>query len=201
MSILLIVFSYLLGSISFGYLIAKKIKKVDIRKIGSGNTGATNISRILGFKFALAVLLLDVGKGLLAVLLARWLDSGSWTILLCAFAVILGHNWPVFFSFQGGRGAATTLGVFLGIIPLAALITFGIFIVVILVTRYVSLGSLIGAILIPVFLLYYRYPPEYFIFGLAVTALIIWRHIPNIKRLLQGKESKIGEKVNITPKR
>lgn len=201
MSVFLIIFSYLLGSISFGYLFTKQIKKVDIRKVGSGNTGATNISRVLGIKFALIVFLLDVGKGLLAVLLAIWLNSGSWVIIFCAIAVILGHNWPLFFSFKGGRGSATTLGVFLGIMPLAALIAFGIIVLVIVLTRYVSLGSLTGAVLIPVSFLIFHYPPEYLLFGFFATALIIWRHLPNIKRLSQGKELKFGEKVNLNPKR
>lgn len=201
MSIALIIFAYLLGSISFGYIIAKKIKNVDIRKVGSGNTGATNISRVVGFKFALLVFILDLGKGLLAVLLADWFTSSPWIIIFCAYAVILGHNWPIFFSFKGGRGAATTLGVFLGIMPVAALIVFGIIVVIILITRYVSLASLTGAVLIPVCVLLFHYPWEYLVFGLSVTALIIWRHIPNIKRLLQGKELKIGEKVDIAPKR
>lgn len=198
MDIILVILSYLVGSISFGYLIAKKIKNVDIRKVGSGNAGATNISRVVGFKFALLVFLLDVGKGLLAVLLADRLGSGNWAIIFCGFAVIIGHNWPIFFSFKGGRGSATTLGVFLGIMPLAALTVFGLIVVIILVTRYVSLGSLIGALLIPFSVLFFHYPAEYLFFGLTVMALVIWRHIPNIKRLLQGKELKIGEKVDTT---
>lgn len=200
MSTLLVVFSYLLGSISFGYLITKKVKNVDIRKMGSGNTGATNISRVLGLKYALIVFLLDLGKGLLAVFLAGRFASDPWVIILCAYAVIIGHNWPIFFSFKGGRGAATTLGVFLGIMPVAALIVFGIIVIIILATRYVSLASITGAILIPFCVLFFHYPREYLIFGLSVTLLIIWRHIPNIKRLRQGKELKIGEKVDTTPK-
>jgi glycerol-3-phosphate acyltransferase PlsY len=200
MSIILVIFSYLLGSISFGYLIAKKVKNIDIRKMGSGNTGATNISRALGFKFALIVFILDLGKGLLAVLLASWLTTSPWVIIFCAYAVIIGHNWPIFFSFKGGRGAATTLGIFFGIMPVASLIVFGIIVVIILITRYVSLASLTGAVLIPFCVLFLQYPREYLIFALTVAALIIWRHIPNIKRLLQGKELKIGEKVDIAPK-
>lgn len=201
MSIALVILSYLLGSISFGYIIAKKVKKVDIRKVGSGNAGATNISRALGFKFALVVFLLDVGKGLLAVLLAAWLTSNPWTIIFCAYAVICGHNWPIFFSFKGGRGSATTLGVFLGIMPVPALIVFVIIVVIILTTRYVSLASLTGAVLIPICVLISQLSWEYFVFGLSLAVLIIWRHIPNIKRLLRGKELKFGEKADITPKR
>ncbi len=200
MSIALIIFAYLLGSISFGYLIAKKVKNVDIRKMGSGNTGATNISRVLGLKFALLVFMLDLGKGLLAVLLATWFACSPWVIIFCAYAVLLGHNWPIFFSFKGGRGSATALGIFFGLMPLAALIVFGIIVVIILVTRYVSVASITGALLIPFCVLFFHYPWEYLIFGLSITALIIWRHIPNIKRLLRGKELKIGEKVDIASK-
>jgi glycerol-3-phosphate acyltransferase PlsY len=146
MSVILVIFSYLLGSVSFGYLIAKRVKNVDIRKMGSGNTGATNISRVLGIKYALIVFALDLGKGLLAVLLAKWLLPSPWVTIFCAYGVLLGHNWPLYFSFKGGRGAATALGIFFGIMPIAALIVFGIIIVIILVARYVSVASITGAI-------------------------------------------------------
>ncbi|HHU76893.1 MAG TPA: glycerol-3-phosphate 1-O-acyltransferase PlsY [Firmicutes bacterium] len=200
MSVILVIFSYLLGSVSFGYLIAKRVKNVDIRKMGSGNTGATNISRVLGIKYALIVFALDLGKGLLAVLLAKWLLPSPWVTIFCAYGVLLGHNWPLYFSFKGGRGAATALGIFFGIMPIAALIVFGIIIVIILVARYVSVASITGAILMPFCVPLFDYPREYLIFGLSITVLIIWRHIPNIKRLLRGKELKIGEKVDIAPK-
>lgn len=197
MVVLLVILAYLIGSVSFGYLIAKKTKGVDIRKIGSGSTGATNTSRALGLKFFAIVLILDALKGLFVILLASYLLTETWAILLCGGAVIVGHNWPVFFNFQGGRGAATALGVFLGIAPLPTLIVFGIFILIILLTRYVSLGSMTGAVAIPVAIIILRYPREYLIFGLAVCLLLLWRHKSNIKRLLQGKESRLGEKTKI----
>jgi glycerol-3-phosphate acyltransferase PlsY len=197
LSVLLVLFSYLLGSISFSYFITKRIKGVDIRKVGSGNAGATNISRVLGLKFALLVLFLDTLKGFVVALLASYLTPDTLLFLLCCGAVIIGHNWPVFFGFKGGRGVATTLGVFLVIAPIHTLIVLSFLIVIIVLTRYVSLGSIIGAISAPVVLLLLRYPFPYFIFGMAVCLLILWRHAPNIKRLLQGKESKLGEKVNI----
>ncbi len=197
MSVLLVLFSYLLGSVSFSYFISKRIKGVDIRKVGSGNAGATNISRVLGLKFALLVLFLDALKGFVVALLASYLTTNTPLFLLCCGAVIIGHNWPVFFGFKGGRGVATTLGVFLVIAPIHTLIVLSFLIVIIVLTRYVSLGSIIGAISAPVVLLLLRYPFPYFIFGMAVCLLLLWRHAPNIKRLLQGKESKLGEKVNI----
>jgi glycerol-3-phosphate acyltransferase PlsY len=195
--ILLLILSYLIGSISFGYLIAKSTKGVDIRKIGSGSSGATNTSRVLGLKFFAVVLVLDALKGLFVFLLASYLLTETWAILLCCGLVIVGHNWPIFFAFQGGRGVATTLGVFLGIAPLPALIVFGLFILIVFLTRYVSLGSIMGAIAIPVTILILHFPREYFIFGLAICLLLLWRHAPNIKRLLQGKESRLGEKIKI----
>ncbi len=198
MPVLLIIFSYLIGSVSFGYLIAKTLKGVDIRKIGSGNAGATNISRLMGFKFAVIVLALDALKGLLAILIPSFLGAGTWVILFCGLAVIIGHNWPVFFAFKGGRGAATTLGVFLGLAPLPTLVVFGLFITIILTSRYVSLGTIVAALLIPFTMYLLNYPLNYFIFGLLVCLILLWRHYPNMKRLLQGTESKLGDKVKIT---
>ncbi|MDO9535777.1 MAG: glycerol-3-phosphate 1-O-acyltransferase PlsY [Bacillota bacterium] len=197
MTVFLILVSYLLGSISFGYLVAKRIKGVDIRKLGSGNTGATNISRVIGTKYAVLVLILDALKGLAAILLSSYLSGAMLVILLCGLAVIAGHNWPVFFAFKGGRGGATTLGVFMGLAPAATTVVFTIFILVIIITRYVSLGTIIAAISIPVSMFILHYPTGYIIFGLAVCLILIWKHIPNIKRLIKGKESKWGEKINI----
>ena len=197
MTVFLLIFSYLIGSISFSYFISKGIKGVDIRKVGSGNAGATNTARVLGLKYALLVLALDALKGLVVILLASFLTADTWLVLLSGGAVIIGHNWPVFFGFKGGRGVATTFGVFLGIVPVPALIVFLLFIIIIIFTRYVSLASIFGALSIPVVMLLLRLPRDYFIFALAVCLLLLWRHAPNIKRLLQGKESRLGEKVNI----
>lgn len=194
MVVLLVILSYLIGSVSFGYLIAKKIKGIDIRGIGSGSTGATNTARALGLKFFVIVLILDALKGLIVILIASGLLMENWAVLLCGGAVIIGHNWPVFSDFRGGRGVATTFGVFLGIVPWPALIVFGIFILIILFTRYVSLGSIVGALVIPVVIIIKGYSWEYLVFSLAVCLLLLWRHKPNIKRLLRGKESRFGEK-------
>ncbi|NMB35815.1 MAG: glycerol-3-phosphate 1-O-acyltransferase PlsY [Firmicutes bacterium] len=194
MAVLLIILSYLIGSVSFGYLIAKKTKGIDIRKIGSGSTGATNTARALGLKFFVIVLILDALKGLLVILLASNYLEANWAILLCGGAVIIGHNWPIFSNFRGGRGVATTFGVFLGIVPWPALIVFGIFILIILCTRYVSLGSMVGALAIPVVIIIKGYAWEYMVFSLAVSLLLLWRHKPNIRRLLKGEEARFGEK-------
>ncbi len=205
-SLLTVILAYLIGSISIGYLFARWFKGVDIRKMGSGSAGATNISRLMGFKSAVLVLILDALKGYLAVFLAllmfqQNLLAGEWVVLLSGVAVIAGHNWPLFFSFKGGRGAATMLGVFLALIPVEALTVFAIVIVIIAVTRYVSLGSIFGAAAIPVTMLITGKPSEYFYFGLVIGLVIIFQHRENIKRLLNKKESKLGEKLSNSGKR
>lgn len=198
-SLLTVIIAYLIGSVSIGYIFAKHFKGVDIRRTGSGSAGATNISRLMGFKTAVLVLVLDALKGYLAVYLAliffqQGLLAGEWVVLLSGVAVIAGHNWPLYFSFKGGRGAATMLGVFLALIPIEALIVFAIVIVIIAVTRYVSLGSIIGATAIPITMLITGKPSEYFYFGLVIALVIIFQHRENIKRLLNKQESKLGQK-------
>lgn len=200
MIVLLVFLSYLIGSISFGYLIAKHFKGVDIREVGSGSTGATNISRLMGFKVAGLVLILDALKGFLVAVLSSHLTGEDWAILLCGLAVIIGHSWPLFFGFKGGRGSATALGFFIGFAPFPTLIVFLFAIVVIALTRYVSLGSILGSIAIPVYMLFLPEYRPYFVFGLVSCLIIIFRHIPNIKRLIQGKEPKLGEKTGISLK-
>lgn len=200
-SLLIIILAYLIGSISIGYLFAKWFKGVDIRKVGSGSAGATNISRLMGFKMAVLVLALDALKGYFAVYLAivlyqQDLLAGEWVVLLAGLTVIAGHNWPLYFSFKGGRGAATMLGVFLALLPVPTLIVFAIVIIIIAVTRYVSVGSMAGAAAIPVTMLIVGKPLEYFYFGLLIGLIIFYQHRENIKRLLNKKESKLGEKVN-----
>lgn len=206
LSILIIVTAYLIGSVSVGYLFARWFKGVDIRKLGSGNTGATNISRLMGFKMAVLVLILDALKGFVAVYLAlsllqKGLLAGEWVVLLSGVAVIAGHNWPLYFNFKGGRGAATMLGVFLALIPVPTLIVFAIVIVIIALTRYVSLGSISGALAIPITMIVLKKPSEYFIFGLIICLVIFYQHRENIKRLLKGTESRLGDKLTNSGKR
>lgn len=200
MFIIAVVCSYLLGSISFGNLVAR-LKGANIREMGSGNPGATNVGRVLGMRYALLVLALDMLKGLTVALVAGLLFTEIWPVLFCGIAVIVGHNWPVFFSFQGGRGVATTLGFFLGFAPLPTLVVILIALAVILITRIVSLGSMIGGLAIPVYMLLTPDLRSYAYFGFIVFALIIWRHTPNIKRLLRGEESKLGGKNGLLTKK
>ncbi|MCL7745896.1 glycerol-3-phosphate 1-O-acyltransferase PlsY [Halalkalibacter alkaliphilus] len=198
--IIIILIGYLLGSLSFSYIIAKKIKKVDIRQHGSGNAGATNTLRVLGLGPALSVLALDVLKGIVAVWIGVVVapDQSGLYPALAGFAAILGHNWPIYYGFRGGKGVATTIGVLATIVFFPALFAGIVAIGSIVITRYVSLGSILFAILTPIFALflldYYGYPVIYGYLAIVVALLSIWRHRTNIKRLLAGTESKIGQK-------
>ncbi|MCT8138879.1 glycerol-3-phosphate 1-O-acyltransferase PlsY [Anaerobacillus sp. CMMVII] len=190
---------YLLGSISFSYIFGKRLKKVDIRQHGSGNAGATNTLRVLGVGPAIAVLLLDAIKGILAVLLGFYLVGEGIAPALAGLAAIVGHNWPVFLRFKGGKGVATTIGVLATLVFWPALIAGVLAIISIAITRFVSLGSLLFLLLTTLitsmFRDYFIYPIEYVYLLIIVTILSIWRHRANIVRLSKGNESKIGKKV------
>ncbi|MDW7651629.1 MAG: glycerol-3-phosphate 1-O-acyltransferase PlsY [Bacillota bacterium] len=189
--------AYLIGSVSFGYLAGKLLKGIDIREHGSGNAGTTNIQRTVGTVPAIFVLLLDVGKGVAAVLLAGYLTGQPTVMMLAGVAAIVGHNWPVFFRFRGGRGIATSIGVLLGLAPVVILIATAIGVTLIALTRYVSLGSVVGAATIPILMLIFTKPPSYILFGAIIGGLAVWRHRENIVRLLNGTENKLGKKVPV----
>ncbi|WP_059103553.1 glycerol-3-phosphate 1-O-acyltransferase PlsY [Shouchella shacheensis] len=192
------VVGYLLGSISFSYLIAKKLMKIDIRSTGSGNAGATNTLRVLGVGPAIAVLGLDILKGIVTVWLAIWVSSDGNNLVpaVAGFAAIVGHNWPVYFNFRGGKGVATTIGVVATLLFYPALIAGIVAILSIVFTRFVSLGSLLFGLLTPVAALLllpvYPYPTAYIWFSVLLALLSFWRHRDNLSRLLSGTESKIG---------
>ncbi|NGQ94591.1 glycerol-3-phosphate 1-O-acyltransferase PlsY [Brevibacillus sp. SYP-B805] len=186
--------SYLIGSISFSYLIAKKLAGIDIRAHGSGNAGATNTLRVLGKGPAIVVLVLDMLKGMAAMQIAWYLSGGS--TVAVAFAgifAIIGHNWPVFFQFRGGKGIATTLGVALMLSWKAFVVSGILCLLVILVTRYVSLGSLVFVTALPVTLWIFTGDAALFGVSLFVTLLGYVRHYSNIRNLLAGKERKLGD--------
>jgi len=193
-SVLAIVVSYLLGSISFSFIIAKYIKGIDIRKHGSGNAGATNTLRVLGKGPAIAVLALDVLKGMAAIWIAMWASDVTWLAVVCGLAVIAGHNWPVFFGFRGGKGIATTIGAMATLCFLPALFAGIIAILSIVFTRYVSLGSLIFAALLPVFIAIMGRPSEILIGSIIIGVFAFIRHRSNIVKLARGKENKLGAK-------
>jgi glycerol-3-phosphate acyltransferase PlsY len=189
--------AYLLGSIPFGYLLVKIFRKQDIRATGSGNIGATNVVRSGAKGLGIATLLLDCGKAFLAVKIAQDLAPGNYNLaVMAAVAAILGHVFPVWLGFRGGKGVASALGVFLALSWPSGLIVFGIFVVIFAITRYVSLASIIGSALLPPVALFFI--PEHtavVIGGLFfIPLLIIVKHHANIGRLLAGTENRFGQK-------
>ena len=193
--ILVIVVSYLLGSVSFSVLLAKLLKGIDIRQYGSGNAGATNTLRVLGKGPAITVLLLDVVKGIAAVWLGTWVGGwGTWVAVICGIAAIIGHNWPIYFHFRGGKGIATTIGVMATLCFWPALIAGIIAILSIIITRYVSLGSLIFVVLTPVILLLTDFTQPVLWTSITIALFAFWRHRSNIVKIFEGRENKIGSK-------
>ncbi len=201
--VLVILISYLLGSIPFGYLIVRAKEGSDIRQTGSGGTGATNVSRRAGKAAGVLTLLLDALKGATAVLFAMWVfhrfedTVSSWWIAAAAIAVLLGHIFPVWLRFRGGKGVATGVGVFLVLAPAAVAIALLIFIGIVSLTRYVSLGSIVAALAIPlliwlqhVFVRPFEAPVALLAAALLGALLIVFAHRENIARLVQGRESK-----------
>lgn len=195
MGALSILIAYLIGSVSFSYLFGRMLKGIDIRKHGSGNAGATNTLRVLGVGPAVTVLLLDVAKGIVAVWLPVWLGQDElWFRVLCGIAVIIGHNWPVYFGFKGGKGIASTIGVMATLAFLPALVAGIVAILAIAVTRYVSLGSLLFTAIMPVMILVLNRPLPVLIISLLVAVFAFVRHRSNISKLLKGQENKLGSK-------
>lgn len=195
-SVLFLLGCYVVGSIPFGYLIGRLTAGIDVRKIGSGNIGATNVMRIFGPLPALVVLFLDAAKGWLCVWLAMRLGFSDPLIAASALAVVAGHNWSLFLKLKGGRGIATALGILLGWAPYVALALVGVFVVVVTISRYVSLGSIIASALLPMALFVNGLPKVYIAAGFVLSVWSIVRHIPNIRRLLSGTESRFGARVH-----
>jgi len=193
--VLALAIGYLLGSIPFGVLIGQQTAGVDIRKLGSGNIGATNVLRVLGPRTAAVVLAADVTKGLVAVFVGKWLVGGDLVPLLAGIAAVVGHNWSIFLRFGGGKGVATTAGVVIATMPLTAAIAILAFMIVVATTRYVSLGSLVLACTLPVAAWLCGDPASHIVFAVILGLMTIWRHRPNIVRLLEGSENKLGKRV------
>ncbi len=185
--------SYLLGSIPFGYLLVRIVRGEDVRKTGSGNIGATNVSRTSPVLGALT-LLLDAAKGFAAVALARQLHPGD-TVLMAAAAsfAIVGHMFPVWLGWHGGKGVATALGSFLFLAPRPVLVMVAVFVVVVAVSQYISLGSIVAALCFPVLVIFLEhYRGSSVLLIAAACALVIARHHENIRRLMQGNENKFS---------
>jgi glycerol-3-phosphate acyltransferase PlsY len=187
--------AYLLGSISFATLLVRLATGKDIRTEGSGNAGATNVLRSHGKVLGLTVGLLDVAKGALAVALVRWITADPVYLAAAGFAAVLGHVFPVFYGFRGGKGVATAVGAFLVLAPLATLVCVAVFVLLVAATRYVSLGSVVGVCLLPPVagLLFHASLPIVAA-GAAVAVLVLVKHTENLKRLVAGTERKLGQK-------
>ena len=195
-ALLIIAAAYVIGGIPWGVIVARLSGGPDPRTIGSGRTGGSNVMRALGPRLALLAGILDLLKGVVAVLLARWLGAGPGVEVLAALAAVIGHSRSVFLNFGGGRGVATGFGCLLAFAPLVALAIIPVFAIVILVTRYSSMGSLVasalGGVLLAVATYVIPLSPWYYVYAVGGAALIWLFHKDNIQRLLSGQERRIG---------
>ncbi|MCK4667630.1 glycerol-3-phosphate 1-O-acyltransferase PlsY [Candidatus Dependentiae bacterium] len=198
--------SYLIGAIPFAYIMVKLIKKTDLRTVGSGNVGATNAMRVLGWKLGLVVFLLDFLKGFIAVGLVSGI-FGSLTILdsspnliriIAGICAICGHVWTVFLKFKGGKGVATSAGVFAFLIPIPFLLTLAVFILVVSISRFVSLGSISAAAAFPILTFVFKQDLDLKIFTIFLAVLVTLTHISNLKRLINGTEKRLSFKSSNT---
>jgi glycerol-3-phosphate acyltransferase PlsY len=189
-----LILGYLLGSIPSGWLAGRWLKNIDIRELGSGSTGATNVLRQVGKGPALVVFLIDVGKGAAAVLIARALGLGDWIQVLAGLTALAGHIWPVWLGFKGGKAVATGLGLFLGLAWPVGLASFGVFLLTLWLFRIVSLSSVLAALSLPLLMIRFSGIGSYILIALVAMGLVLWRHRSNLSRILEGSEPKIGQK-------
>jgi len=195
--ILLIIFGYLLGSIPFSYLIPKA-KGIDIRKVGSGNVGSTNVIRAMGLKFGLLATILDLLKAVIPVYLATRFLIFDWQIALVAITPVLGHIFPVWLGFKGGKGVGSTIGVLLVLLGWKHfLILLSIWVIVIAIFQIMSVASLLMSSFLPLFFAIFSYPMPYFFLAITLAILIWWAHRENLKRIKEGMEPKFKLKKSI----
>lgn len=181
--------SYLAGGIPTGYLLARRLKGIDIREHGSGNPGAANVYRVVGKAAGAATLFVDALKGFFPVLLARHYYPEDYRIQIgCGALAIIGHVWTVFLGFRGGKGVATSAGVFIALLPKPMLAAIGVFILGVAATGHISVGSMAGALLFPFFALLLKEPFPLTLMAFAAGSLILIKHIPNFRRLVLGEE-------------
>ena len=189
--IFIALFGYLLGSVPTGLLLTKMFSKIDPRKVGSKNIGATNIFRTAGKALGILTLVGDILKGMIPIVIASRLGLPDLWIAIAGLSSFLGHIFPIFLGFRGGKGVATALGVYVVISPIAVLIEFLVFAGIVWKWRYISLGSISCATTIPILIAFFRSDSQaYFILSVIIAALILYRHQSNISRLLQGTENK-----------
>ncbi|MEF2620503.1 MAG: glycerol-3-phosphate 1-O-acyltransferase PlsY [Clostridia bacterium] len=202
--IVVAILSYLIGSINFSIIISKKVAGFDVREKGSGNAGTTNMLRTVGKKAALITLVCDILKGVISILLALLIGkiakeaNNSILVQIAGILVIIGHTFPIFFKFKGGKGVATAVGVLLTTNWQIGLICLIFGLVLIALTRMVSLGSITAAILFPILILFiksnYIVEGNYFIYSLIIAVMVVFNHRENVKRLLSGTENKLSFK-------
>lgn len=194
MVLLFMLLSFAVGSIPVGPLIAS-VKGIDLRKVGSGNIGATNVLRAMGKTHAFLTLLGDILKGTIVVVVAKALFNNHAVEGIIGLSAILGHNFSVFLGFRGGKGVATSIGVLLAYAPKVAIITILLWLTVAFITRYSSMGAIVSFGLLPVNIYFFDYSKEKLIVSVIITVLLMFRHIDNISRLIKGTEQRIGERV------
>ena len=188
-----LILGYLLGSIPSGWLAGRWLKGIDLRELGSGSTGATNVLRQVGKGPALVVFLIDVGKGAAAVLLARAFGQSDWIQVLAGLTALAGHIWPVWLNFKGGKAVATGFGMFLGLAWPVGLASFGVFLLTLLLFRIVSLSSVLAAVSLPLLMIRFSGIGSYILIALVAMGLVLWRHRSNLSRILEGSEPKVGQ--------
>lgn len=190
--LIVIVAGYLLGSISTGVVLSRLFAKTDIRSQGSGNAGTTNMLRVLGRRMALFTFIGDMLKGIIAVFIGKWLIGGELGGLLGVVGAVLGHYYPLYFGFKGGKGIATSFGSLLFVFPVQALLAFAVFLILVAVTHYVSVGSIAAAITLPLLIVITHFQePTLWIITVCIGASVVWRHRANIKRLMNHTENKL----------
>jgi len=211
LAVIALVLSYLAGSIPSAFIIVRLIKGIDIRSIGSGNVGFTNALRVIGWGPGLLVLFADMGKGVLAVIAISRLGIIqpnpllAYMPVLCGFFAIIGHIWTVFLKFHGGKGVATSLGIFIGLYPIAGLISLGVWLIAVAITRYVSLGSILLCIAFCIVSFVSDGTKalegveiwSLRIMAVIVTMIVTYKHKDNIKRLIKKEERKIGQREKV----
>ncbi|OPZ66613.1 MAG: Glycerol-3-phosphate acyltransferase [Candidatus Aerophobetes bacterium ADurb.Bin490] len=190
--------AYLMGSIPTGYLIVKWLKGLDIRSVGSGNIGATNVKRVLGLKWFFGVLFLDALKGFLPVLAVKLLfPQYQFLPVLAALCAVLGHTFTIFLNFKGGKGVATGLGVFLALAPLSVICSLASFVIILFMFKYISLGSIVAAVLLPAFVFIFGengFLNLVLLFSVFTAVFVVYKHKENISRLREGTENKFTVK-------
>jgi glycerol-3-phosphate acyltransferase PlsY len=189
-SALAVIAGYLVGSIPFAYIAGRLIKGVDIRRVGGGNVGATNVMREVGTAAGLAVFFADIAKGTLAVLIAQWLDVSLIVVFITGLAAVVGHSWPVFLFFKGGRGGATTIGVFFALVPVECAIGFGVMVLVVLLTSNLRLAAGVGFILLPFIIWGFGGDFELIIYSIALPLFTGIRAAPALVRSLRNPEER-----------